>query len=129
MGKKNTFDKGLTLLEANIFSEVKKELLDIGDDLEGQGALNAPINLGFLRQSIKREADVKISKIKGQTQLKISVTAATDYAAIQHDNTSFIHPKGGRAKYLTGPAEERKDIYQRAIALAMRKGLKKSKQK
>lgn len=128
MADKNTYIKGLDLLNANIFAEVKREMLDIGDDLAAQGAQNAPVKFGFLRNSINRQGDLKVSKIKGKTVIKVGVIAATEYAALQHENTDFVHPKGGRAKYLTGPAEERKDIYQKAIAQAMKRGLKRSKQ-
>ncbi len=108
----------------NLFGEMVKAGGDITDDIVGQGRLKAPIDQGDLRRSIHREAGYAIAEALGQ-KLEFKVRADTDYAAIQHENKDFIHPKGGQAKYLTGPAEERKPehlkMIERAVAAALRK--------
>ena len=110
-------------LGVNVFDAMVKGGGMIVEDIAGQGSLRAPIDEGDLRRSIYAEGSYIVAQMMGRTVLQFGVIAAEDYAAIQHQNTSFNHPRGGEAGYLTKPAKERKDkhmaIIQRLVHTAM----------
>ncbi len=117
---------GLGKLIKRLGVNVANQLIIAGrgvrDDIVGQGRLRAPIDRGDLRRSINAEGDYAIVEAGGQ-KIEFSIRAAAEYAAIQHENETFEHPKGGEAKYLSGPAEERKDMHMEFIAKAIRRAM------
>jgi hypothetical protein len=52
-----------------------------------------------------------------------AVVFNTAYAAAQHERTDFVHPKGGKPKYLQDAATRHADLYFAQIAAAMAREL------
>lgn len=70
--------------------------------------VRTPVDTGALRESEKEETiDNGLGK---------RFSANKDYALIQHENVFFNHPKGGGAKYLTGPINETIDQAEKMIS-------------
>lgn len=88
----------------------------IADDLQGEAARRAPVEEGTLRGS----GEVEIRELPGRRAEAI-VSFSTPYAARQHEETSWAHPRGGQAKYLEGPLLERAGRYRGILAAAIRK--------
>lgn len=122
--RRKTAEKGIDDLCANLFTRLKFAVIMTAEDIATQGMKNAPILEGHLRRSIQREADFKIAQVKGKLQM--NVIAPMPYAADQHENTAYRHPRGGRSHYLSGPAEERKDKYAAFVAEQMTRALEDS---
>lgn len=76
------------------------------EHLRGVSQQAAPIDEGTLRTS------AAVTVLDGGTRVAVSYN--TPYAARQHEELGWRHPKGGRAKYLEGPAHE-EDATMRAI--------------
>lgn len=87
----------------------------IGDDLLGKAQREAPVEEGTLRGSGKSEVTVEHDRVS------VEVSFSTPYAARQHEETSWKHPKGGKAKYLEDPLKEMSARYLAALAAAIRK--------
>lgn len=87
------------------------------NDLLGQAQREAPVEEGTLRGSgSARVIDVG-GKIVGE------VSFDTVYAARQHEEVTWRHPKGGKAKYLEDPLKAMAPRYLAALAAAVRKAL------
>lgn len=56
-------------------------------------------------------------------EMTAAVTFNMVYAAAQHEGIDFVHPKGGKAKYLEDNVERDREQYLRHIARAMEEGL------
>ena len=83
------------------------------------------------RQS-QREVPVKLGTLKGSgaiippsvvgDEVIVEVVyggAAKKYAKIQHDNTSFRHPRGGKAFYLKDPVEARRNGFDKRVGMVV----------
>jgi hypothetical protein len=118
-------------MPANIMREVKEELSEIGRDLQGKSVIAAPIDTGALRGSAFHTvhfADTGLTLIVGFQGLP--------YIIVQHEKgwLNFMGeygPKdieryhgGGGEKFLERPWLENKARYQRAIAGAVRRGVR-----
>lgn len=57
-------------------------------------------------------------------KLTVVVSANTVYAARQHEETTWKHPRGGKAKYLSDPLKANADRYARALNAAVEKVLR-----
>jgi hypothetical protein len=81
-----------------------------------QSQKEVPIKTGVLRSS----GQVLPPSVVGN-EVFVEVVyggAAEKYAMIQHENESFNHPRGGKAKYLYDPAEaQRKGLERRLIVV------------
>lgn len=115
--------KVIQKLGVNIFTALVKAGRAATDDIAGQGRLRAPIDRGDLRRSIYRDGDYSINEAEGG-HIEFRVRADAAYASVQHEVTSFVHPKGGEDHFLTKPAKERKSAHmqriQQAVIRAMR---------
>lgn len=89
----------------------------IGNDLAGQAARDAPIEEGTLRGAATVELEV------GPQGVEVVVAFPLVYAARQHEETSWKHPVGGKAKYLEDPLKAMLPRYERALAAAVARGL------
>lgn len=89
----------------------------IGNDLAGEAARRAPIDEGTLRGA----ANVEVRALPDGATLEVSF--ALPYAARQHEELGWEHPKGGEAKYLEGPLLERAGRYERVLGLAVGRGI------
>lgn len=75
----------------------------------------APVDEGTLRGSGRVEVEDR-----GDT-MSVEVSFSTPYAARQHEEVTWNHPKGGKAKYLEDPLKAMSQRYLAALAAAMRK--------
>lgn len=87
----------------------------IGEDLLGRAQREAPVEEGTLRGSGQVEV------VEDHEGAHVEVTFSTVYAARQHEEVTWKHPKGGKAKYLEDPLKEMSASYVAALAAAVRK--------
>lgn len=87
----------------------------IGEDLLGRATNEAPVDEGTLRGSGKSEVTVTPRGVS------VEVSFSTVYAARQHEEVTWKHPKGGKSKYLEDPLKEMAPRYVSALAAAIRK--------
>lgn len=85
----------------------------IGNDLLGRAQRLAPIEEGTLRASGELEVDSRRGAVTG------TVSFNTVYAARQHEETDWHHPKAGQAKYLEQPLKEQAGRYERILGAAV----------
>ena len=115
MAVKYTGDTGLKQLRDKLdrFSKEVDEkplrvLLEEAPRIEAEAKLETPIDSGDLRNSVK--ATVTRTKLRASLELSASsVHNGYDYSLIQHENTSFNHPNGGKAFYLRDPFNRGKE--------------------
>lgn len=120
---KDTYEQGLDQVLYQVYVRVGRELFNVAVDIASQASqTRAPIDLGDLRANIDAEAGYKVDEIMGR--ISASVLAARPYAYIQHEHEEFNHPKGGEAKYLTNPFQERLPRYQAALQDALLEALR-----
>ena len=103
-----------------IESKLKREIDDSVDFIAeniilGQATRDAPIDTSALRQSGR----VTIKKTKNKTTAIIGFY--TPYAAVQHENTTFQHPKGGKAYYLSDALKQNISKIKMVIAANIKK--------
>lgn len=89
-----------------------------GEDLLGKAQRDAPVEEGTLRASGELELSVRPDEIEA------TVSFNTVYAARQHEETEWQHPKGGRAKYLEANLQADAPRYERIIGLAVKVALR-----
>ncbi|MBB4915095.1 hypothetical protein [Streptosporangium saharense] len=56
-------------------------------------------------------------------QLRATISYETPYAVVQHENLTYKHAPGRKAKYLEDPARDEAQIVQRLIAAQIRRAL------
>lgn len=80
-----------------------KVLVEESIRMEREAKMETPIDTGALRESVK--ANVSGKGLSISLDLTASATSKTgyDYSNIQHENTTFRHPRGGKAFYLRDP--------------------------
>jgi hypothetical protein len=101
-------------------------LHDAGEDLLGAAQLDAPIETGRLRGSgtIDPLGRGPVLIDRARRRLKIIVAFTVVYAARQHEEITWEHPLGGKAKYLEGNLLAMAPRYNRYIANKIRAKLK-----
>ena len=87
----------------------------IGEDLLGQAQRDAPVEEGTLRGSGKVDLTVT------PEGASVEVSFSTPYAARQHEEVTWKHPKGGKSKYLEDNLKAMAPRYLAALAAAIRK--------
>lgn len=105
--------------------DVKRAMLDgaeeavraIAEDLLGRSQLDAPIETGHLRGSGASEIDRRHDGVDAR------VSFSTPYAAKQHEELDYEHPRGGKAKYLEDNFKSMMPRYEPAIAANVRRRL------
>jgi hypothetical protein len=105
-------------LAARVHTAAEIAVRAAGEDLMARAVHDAPVEEGTLRASASLEVH------DGPTGPTAVVAFDTPYAARQHEETTWKHPRGGRSKYLesnlTGMASE----YRRVLTDAMRRALR-----
>lgn len=88
-----------------------------GEDLLGRGQRDAPVDEGTLRASgyVDFHATATTDPRHG-SMCTSTVVFPMVYAARQHEEESYAHPKGGKAKYLEDPLKEMAGHYAQALA-------------
>lgn len=116
-------------------------LVRCAEDLAGKAQQLAPVDEGTLRGSASitllvngtrfdgsgakaaAESAVRAAALAGRPiTLDAEVSFNTVYAARQHEELDWEHPRGGQAKYLEGPLLSGSARYSRIIALAAQNG-------
>jgi len=125
-------------IEQNMLAETMLALKRTGLSLKGESSPTAPIESGDLRGNCSVAFDREvISPPEPATdeplalipveipeeRLVARVGYTLPYALIQHESMEFIHPMGGKAKYLEDPFNRKKKLYFNAIAKAAGKGV------
>ena len=133
--------KGLDTVIGNIQSAVNKldhgSTVGLADALlfvAGESQQRAPVDTGDLRGSVEVTLDDEVyaQGVKGtnstdvyivgelpESASKGSVSYNTSYAAVQHEQTAYDHPKGGQAKYLESVLVEHQSEIVNLIANGM----------
>lgn len=113
----------------------------IGEDLLGKAVNLAPVEEGTLRGSAELTFIVNSSRFEGENAygraeavavgmaqrkgalkvLNVEVSFNTVYAARQHEETEWVHPLGGQAKYLEQPFREDSPRYPAVIEASIRR--------
>lgn len=89
-------------------------MVRIGEDLAAKSAGEAPFASGDL------EGDC-VASYDGNGRL--SVGYSLPYALIQHENLSFSHPRGGKAKFLEDPFNANAARYVEMVGEAVKRGM------
>lgn len=110
----NELNNALRRLAETVPSEVEEELADIALDLAGEASRKAPILNGDLRGDLAAP-----KKIENGWEIGSSLP----YALVQHEHIEFKHPRGGEAKFLEGPFNEKQSSYLRRLEEVTRNAL------
>ena len=90
-------------------------LMKAGEALLSEAKEQVPVDEGTLRAS---------GMVEQVTPTRVEVSFNTRYAARQHEELSYRHPKGGKAKYLEDPLKQGaarwRAIIQRELTKAMK---------
>lgn len=89
-----------------------------GNDLLGKSQRFAPVREGTLRASGELEVNVTAAGAEA------IVSFNEVYAARQHEETEWEHPKGGQAKFLEQPLRDSAHTYERLAALELERALR-----
>jgi len=102
---KMNFDK----VNKEIERAIKEGITEATLDLLRRSKQEAPLDTGDLRGSGTSEVQEVYGGIKG------IVGFNTPYALIQHEDMTFVHPQGGKAKYLTDPLNKNATKYRKNV--------------
>lgn len=91
----------------------------VGEDLLGEAQRRAPVEEGTLRAS----GELEIEHDPATGMIVAVVSFNTVYAARQHEELGWHHPRGGQAKYLESVLLERGNRYTAIMAASMRGAL------
>jgi hypothetical protein len=83
----------------------------------GDAVMQAPIREGTLRGS------GHIEDLSGPGIIAREISFNTPYAARQHEELTWKHPRGGKAKYLEDPLKAHAREGEALVAATIRKGL------
>lgn len=99
----------------------EKALESAAQDLAARAALEAPIETGTLRASVSPGPGGPLVKRVGHDTVEVDVTFDTVYAARQHEEITWHHPRGGKAKYLEDPLKAMAARYEAVVGASVRK--------
>lgn len=106
------------IIARRVEDALQRELRREAEDIGGRSVRDAPIDEGTLRGSM----EIEMREIPGGAEAEISFN--TPYAARQHEEMEWEHPRGGKAKYLEdnvkGFAQFHADNLGRAMGRALR---------
>lgn len=108
-----------------VIEAVMQGLVDDGLDLLSESVQNAPIDVGDLRKSAHLYAgdeviasgkseggiDVQNTGLAPTDNLQVSVAFEEPYALKQHEHMEYQHTKGGMAKFLQTPLQQKSQQY------------------
>jgi len=92
---------------------VIRALREAGADLQQESSDQAPLELGDLRGN----AGTDESRLHNEGIIAVGYNLP--YSLVQHERMDFVHPMGGKAKYLEDPFNANKGKYMRHIADAV----------
>lgn len=129
MAHTGTLTPGADALE-RIKREVRKEMVDVANDLAEAAAKDAP----RLDEAEHRErhgdephladsVEVTVRKVRNKNRVEAEVRFPVFYAAWLHEEMQWKHPRGGRAKYLMVNTIAMVAPFRRRLAAASRRAL------
>lgn len=107
--------KNLELAEEEIIAAALKGQKVLAQNILGESQKLVPVDTGTLKRSgnIKTEGNIT------------TISYNTPYALKQHEDASLNHPKGGEAKYLERPFNEKVQNYEDFIQTEVYKAMRK----
>lgn len=115
-GFKETY-KNLGLLEEEIEKAALKGVRKLAEVILGESQKLVPVDTGTLKDSGLVATDKK-------NQI-VTIAYNTPYARKQHEDSTLNHPKGGQAKYLERPFNEKSGELEKYIGDSIHKVLRK----
>jgi len=97
----------------DIVNAAEKALLEAGADLQQRSSDEAPVKDGLLRGN----AAVDSSDLESKGLIRVGYNMI--YALRQHEELTWEHPQGGKAKYLEDPFNDQAKNYRKHIANAV----------
>lgn len=113
---KNCYER-LGAILAKSYVYVPRAVEIAGKNVLNKSKLDAPIKTGALRRS------GTINSMGNEVNIRFSANnfrTGFDYAEIQHDNTNYNHPRGGKARYLSDNMEDAEQMMVRQAELVLR---------
>ena len=146
--------RALKSCNVEVMRKLTQALVENTEDLLGESMKRAPVDEGFLRGSGsarvnrggtshgvrgKDEAGLPTATLRAVSGSDIGalvnaegavvegeVSFNTVYAARQHEELGWKHPRGGEAKYLENPLKERTPKYLQNLAKAAKEALRRA---
>lgn len=112
-GWTNTLDIGP--INARVAELAADALYEGGEMILAESDTRVPIEEGTLSRSGHVSED--------RAELKVAVSYDTPYAVVQHEDMTFRHDAGRKAKYLEDPHNSERETMLELIAAAARRGL------
>ena len=103
------FNSNIPNVRRMIKQKTREAMEMVVNDLTRRSKQLAPLDTGDLRGA--GEGDVK--EVGGEITGTVSFNKP--YAMVQHEDMTYIHPRGGQAKYLEQPLNENRDRYKEFI--------------
>lgn len=110
--------KNLNVTEEQIMKAAIKGMRITAQNILGESQKLVPVDTGTLQKS----GNVKVN----QDALTATVSYNTPYALKQHEDATLKHPKGGEAKYLERPFNEKKGELENNVGYEIFKALEKN---
>lgn len=109
--------KNLGILEDEIQKEALKGVRKLANNILAESQKIVPVDTGTLMKSgaVSTDESTKI----------ITISYNTPYARKQHEDNTLKHPKGGEAKYLERPFNEKKDQLEVVVGESIHKALER----
>lgn len=98
-------------------SAVEKAVRDTAVDVLAQAKREVPRDLGTLRRSGTQRVGWQGERVVAE------ISFNTPYAAVQHEDRTFRHPRGGKAKYLEDPIKQYAPKLEERLKKALRDNL------
>lgn len=131
-------------LRGKLAARMVEDLYEAAEDLLGKAVALAPVAEGTLRASgtvaltlngrrfegagalaAVREVARQMARAGDQVKVEAEVVFPQVYAARQHEETGWKHPKGGQAKYLSTPLAANASRYGELLELGQRVTIKR----
>lgn len=109
--------------------EAAEETLQlVAEDLAGRAARDAPISAapsdgGGTLRGTAAVGEIEEAETASGSSLSIEVSFSTVYAARQHEEVTWKHPHGGKAKYLESNLLAMGPRYERVLAAKVKEAL------
>ena len=115
-GFKETY-KNLGLLEEEIEKAAMKGVRKLANNILAESQKLVPVDTGTLKDSGAISSDKKNSIV--------TISYNTPYARKQHEDNTLNHPKGGQAKYLERPFNEKSGDLEKIVGDSIHKVLQR----
>lgn len=107
--------KELKITEEEIIKAALKGQKVLAQNILGESQKLVPVDTGTLKRSGHVSTERNIT----------TISYNTPYALKQHEDASLNHPKGGEAKYLERPFNEKSQEYENCVQTEVYKAMRK----